>query len=110
MRFKLLCAAMVGFALTAVDVSLAQAPAGTASGAQTSPPTVDELRRAVTGLRGDRIKRPASYDELTTEQKALVNSVLMGPRRGVDGSLGVMMVVDRFPLPDGVQPELKPLK
>ena len=43
-------------------------------------------------LRGDRIWRPTSYDELTAEQKAFVNSILSGPRRGIDGALGIMMV------------------
>jgi 4-carboxymuconolactone decarboxylase len=59
-------------------------------------PTIEELRKAVAGLKGDRIARPHSYDELTAEQKALVNGVLSGPRRGIDGSLGVMMVSPGF--------------
>lgn len=60
------------------------------------PPSLDDLRRAVAGLRGGRIKRPASYDELTPDQKAFVASVLSGPRRGIDGSLGVMLASPVF--------------
>ena len=56
------------------------------------PPTQEQLRQAVASLRGDRIWRPTSYDELTPEQKAFVNSILSGPRRGIDGALGIMMV------------------
>ena len=57
-----------------------------------APPTPEQLRQAVANLRGDRIWRPTSYDELTAEQKAFVNSILSGPRRGIDGALGIMMV------------------
>ena len=57
-----------------------------------APPTQEQLRQAVASLRGDRISRPTSYDELTAEQKAFVNSILSGPRRGIDGALGIMMV------------------
>ena len=89
MRSRLLCAGVVGLAVLVVGIAVAQE-------ARTSPPTLEELRRAVTGLRGDRIKRPASYDELTPEQKTLVGSVLSGPRRGIDGSLGVMMASPVF--------------
>ena len=35
-------------------------------------------------------------DELTPDQKAFVNSVLSGPRRGLDGSLGVMIASPVF--------------
>jgi len=79
----LLVTAIITAAVTAQDVPK-------------SAPTIEELRRAVADLRGDRIKRPASYDELTPEQKALVQSVLSGPRRGIDGSLGVMMASPGF--------------
>jgi 4-carboxymuconolactone decarboxylase len=84
-RLKLFCAAVIGFAGMAAGyvVALAQAPA---------PPTPEQLRQAVANLRGDRIWRPPSYDQLTAEQKAFVNSILSGPRRGIDGALGIMMV------------------
>jgi 4-carboxymuconolactone decarboxylase len=88
MRHRLFCASVVGLASIAVAMAVAQE--------RTGPPTIEELRRAVSGLRGDRIKRPASYDELTPEQKSLVASVLSGPRRGIDGSLGVMMASPVF--------------
>jgi 4-carboxymuconolactone decarboxylase len=85
MRLNLFCAAVVGFVGMAAGyaVALAQTPA---------PPTQEQLRQAVANLRGDRIWRPTSYDELTPEQKAFVNSILSGPRRGIDGALGIMMV------------------
>ena len=57
-----------------------------------APPTEAQMRQAVAALHGDRIARPASYDELTLEQKAFVKSILSGPRRGIDGALGIMMV------------------
>ena len=53
---------------------------------------VEQARQAVANLRGDRIWRPSSYDALTAEQKAFVNGILSGPRRGIDGALGIMMV------------------
>jgi len=85
MRLKLFCAAVIGFVGMAAGyaVALAQTPAS---------PTPEQLRQAVANLRGDRIWRPTSYDELTPEQKAFVNSILTGPRRGIDGALGIMMV------------------
>jgi 4-carboxymuconolactone decarboxylase len=79
----LLLAGATGFAARAQ----APAPAQPAKPA----PTLEELRRAVANMHGDRIKRPASYDEMTAEQKAFVQSILSGPRRGIDGSLGIMM-------------------
>jgi 4-carboxymuconolactone decarboxylase len=85
MRFKITAALISVFAVAIV-----------AQESRTSPPTIDELRKAVSDLRGDRIARPHSYDDLTPAQKALVNSVLTGPRRGIDGSLGVMMVSPGF--------------
>ena len=101
MRVKLLSAFVVGLGVAVAMVAAqartpAQAPTQPESQARTSPPTLDELRRAVSGLRGGRIKRPGSYDELTPDQKTLVSSVLGGPRRGIDGSLGVMMVSPVF--------------
>jgi len=102
MRFRILCAAVVAFAAIAVCFAVAQprawaqVPASTDSRSAAPSPTLEELRRAVAGLRGDRIKRPTSYDDLTAEQKAFVKSVLSGPRRGIDGSLGVMIASPVF--------------
>ena len=56
--------------------------------------------------------------EVTDATLQTARDVLGGDRAVVDliGTLGayqvvaMMMVVDRFPLPEGVQPELKPLK
>jgi 4-carboxymuconolactone decarboxylase len=74
--------------MTLADIR-AQAPAS--AQAAKPAPTLEELRRAVANMHGDRIKRPASYDEMTAEQKAFAQSILSGPRRGIDGSLGIMM-------------------
>jgi 4-carboxymuconolactone decarboxylase len=70
-------------------LAMAQAPA---SSQPEPPPTIDELRKAVAALRGDRIKRPTSYDALTPQQKAYVASILSGPRGDISGSLGILMV------------------
>jgi 4-carboxymuconolactone decarboxylase len=86
MRLKMFCAAVIGLSGMAAGYVMAQAQAPSA------PPTPEQLHQAVASLRGDRIWRPTSYDELTQEQKAFVNSILSGPRRGIDGSLGIMMV------------------
>jgi len=83
-------------AVQATAWSLAAAQSQPQSQAAAASPTPDQLRQAVAGLRGGRIKRPTSYDELTPEQKAFVNSVLSGPRRGLDGSLGVMIASPAF--------------
>jgi len=72
------CGMAVGY-----GVAHAQAPAA---------PTEEQMRQAVANLHGDRIARPASYEELTADQKAFVKSILSGPRRGIDGALGIMMV------------------
>ena len=97
MRLGLLRASAIGLAGIAVGLAVAQAqapasaPAPSPIQADKAAPTLEELRRAVASLRGDRIKRPSSYDELTAEQKAFVRSILSGPRRGIDGALGIMM-------------------
>ena len=61
--------------------------------------------------------RAGVYDSMTADRKAFVTSVL-GDDRGVVGLVGtpgvyqlvaMMMVVDQFPLPDGVAPELESL-
>jgi 4-carboxymuconolactone decarboxylase len=57
-----------------------------------APPTIEELRKAVANLRGDRIKRPTSYDALTPQQQEYVKSILSGPRNDISGSLGILMV------------------
>ncbi len=102
MRLRLLAAAAIVTGAGAVAGLLAaQAPAPATggagpSGAPSSSPTIEEMRRAVAGLGGGRLARPATYDELTDEQKAFVRSVLGGPRRGIDGSLGVMISSPTF--------------
>ena len=94
MSFKLLSASVIGLAGLAAGIVLAEAQAPTS--APPRAPTIDELRKAVAGLRGGRIPRPTSYDAMTPEQKAFAGSVLSGPRGDISGSLGVMMVSPTF--------------
>lgn len=56
------------------------------------PPSVEQMRRTVSSLKGNRIATPNNYDALTPEQKAYVQSILTGPRSSITGPLGVMMV------------------
>lgn len=84
-RLTLVGAAAIGLVGMAAGYAVAQAQAP-------APPTPEQLRQAVASLHGDRIWRPTSYDELNPEQRAFVNSILSGPRRGIDGALGIMMV------------------
>lgn len=86
MRLKILSALIIGFAGLALGFTVARAQA------PRQPPSIDELRKAVASLRGGRIPRPASYDAMTSDQKAFVTSVLSGPRGDISGSLGVMLV------------------
>ena len=72
MRFKLIVAGLAGAVLTAGLVALrAQVPGG-----QAAEPTVEQMRKAVSELRGGRIPRPASYDAMTADQKAHLGEVL----------------------------------
>ena len=89
MRSNLVHAILIGLAGLALGFAVASAQAPAA-------PTIDELRKAVAGLKGGRIPRPASYDAMTAEQKAFVTSVLSGPRGDISGSLGVMIVSPTF--------------
>jgi hypothetical protein len=79
-------------ALAGVAVGIAVGLAAAQAQTPTAGPTLDQARQAVAALRGGRIWRPSSYDELNAEQKTFVNSILSGPRRGIDGALGIMLV------------------
>src|SRR5207237_7401654 len=59
---------------------------------QGGTPTLEQMRRTVATLKGNRIETPNNYDALTPEQKAYVSSILSGPRGDITGPLGVMMV------------------
>jgi len=95
MRFKLLFAGVIGLVTFAASHAQAQASSGQA---QTSaprvgnaretdaPPTLEQMQRAVSRLRGGRIERPRSYDALTPEQKSYVQGILSGPRGDISGS------------------------
>jgi 4-carboxymuconolactone decarboxylase len=99
MRVRLLSAGVATLVTVVAVLAAAQAPApasappaqGGASAPQ-SPPTVDQMRRTVASLKGNRIATPNNYDTLTAEQQAYVRSILSGPRSGITGPLGVMMV------------------
>jgi len=54
--------------------------------------TVEDVRRTVASLKGNRIETPNNYDTLTPEQQRYVQSILTGPRSSITGPLGVMMV------------------
>jgi 4-carboxymuconolactone decarboxylase len=79
-------------------IALATAVAGQGSsqragtGEQTTGPSLDQMRRTVASLQGNRIATPNNYDRLTLEQQAYVRSILTGPRASISGPLGVMMV------------------
>ena len=89
MHLKSLCVSVIGLVSIVGGIVLAQAPASTQ--AQASP-TLEQMRRTVSRLKGSRIETPSDYDRLTPEQKAYVASILTGPRSDISGPLGVMMV------------------
>jgi len=77
-------ALVAGSALLAAGIAAAQAPA--------AAPTIEQMRRTMSRLRGNRIETPTDYDTLTPRQKKYVESILTGPRADISGPLGVMMV------------------
>ena len=72
---------------TAGVVSYGQQPQ-----ADEAAPTLEQMRRAVSRLRGNRIAVPTNYDTLNPAQQAYVRSILSGPRADISGPLAVMMV------------------
>jgi 4-carboxymuconolactone decarboxylase len=91
MRFTSVCASVVGMVAIVGALARAQQQAP-AAGAVERAPTIDDFRRTVSSLRGNRIETPTNYDRLSAEQKAYVASILTGPRSSITGPLGVMMV------------------
>ena len=91
MRFTGVCASIVGIVAIAGAITAAQQQAP-AAGAVEKAPTIDDFRRTVSRLKGNRIETPTNYDTLSAEQKAYVASILSGPRSDISGPLGVMMV------------------
>ena len=89
MTFKSAALSILGFVAVAGASALAQAPASSQAQGE---PTLEQMRRTVATLRGNRIETPNNYDTLTAEQKVYVKSILSGPRGGITGPLGVMMV------------------
>ena len=104
MRFNILWAGVIGLVSLAASGS-AYAQAASTEQAQAArpprpgnaretdaPPTVEQMERAVSRLRGGRIQRPPSYEALTPEQKRYVTGILSGPRGDISGPLSVMLV------------------
>jgi len=91
MRFTSVFVGVVGIVAIVGGLARAQQRAP-APGAVEKAPTVDDFRRTVSRLRGNRIETPTNYDTLSAEQKAYVASILSGPRSDISGPLGVMMV------------------
>ena len=92
MRFTAVCASVVGIVAIVGAITTAQQQRPPATGAAPRVPTVDDFRRTVSNLKGNRIATPNNYDTLSAEQKAYVASILSGPRSDISGPLGVMMV------------------
>jgi 4-carboxymuconolactone decarboxylase len=101
MRFQLLRASVIALGLAVSVSAQAQAPATTQAQTQPrpgnaretdAPPTLEQMQRAVSRLRGGRIQRPSSYEALTPEQQKYVNGILTGPRGDISGPLSVMLV------------------
>jgi 4-carboxymuconolactone decarboxylase len=104
MRLKLACASVGGLlSLSIGSYAHAQAPDPGQAAASTppragnaresdAPPTLEQMQRAVSRLRGGRIARPTSYDSMTPEQKGYVEGILSGPRGDISGPLSVMIV------------------
>jgi 4-carboxymuconolactone decarboxylase len=79
----------VAFAALLLGTVAAQTPS---PGGDGQGPTLDQMRQAVSRLRGNRIAVPTSYDTLSAEQQAYVRSILSGPRADISAPLGVMLV------------------
>lgn len=87
MKWKVIAAAVPAIAVVgALTLAQVQPPAQIEA-----PPTVEQLRQAVSRLRGNRIATPNDWDKLTAEQKKYAESILSGPRADISGPLGVMM-------------------
>jgi 4-carboxymuconolactone decarboxylase len=104
MRFKILWVGVIGLVgLAFTGSAYAQAAASEQTQASRpprpgnaretdAPPTVEQMERAVSRLRGGRIQRPPSYEALTPAQKRYVTGILSGPRGDISGPLSVMLV------------------
>ena len=81
-RHSLTVTVVVGLVLLA-GVARSQAPAA---------PSADQMRKAVAGLRNNRIAVPRDFDKLSPEQQAYIRGVLSGPRNDISAPIGVMLV------------------
>ncbi len=78
---KRIIAVAAGTALVVTGIALAQKEG----------PTLEQMRRTMSRLKGNRIETPTDYDKLTPQQKKYLESILTGPRADISGPLGVMM-------------------
>lgn len=79
---KRIVALSAGLALVVTSLALAQTQGA---------PTIEQMRRTMSRLKGNRIDTPTDYDKLTPQQKRYLESILSGPRADISGPLGVMM-------------------
>src|SRR6202165_1122543 len=77
MRLQIFCAVMIG----AIAIVSAQAPSKQAKQAPNPRSLV---------LWGDRFK-PLKYDDMTPEQKTMIDHLLAGERRGAGGPFNVLL-------------------
>ena len=92
MRATLLPTAVTVFVFALGLTVAGQTSPPRAGGDGAGSPTLEQMRRTVATLRGNRIATPNDYDALTPDQQAYVRSILSGPRASITGPLGVMMV------------------
>ena len=92
MRATLLPTAVTVFVFALGLIAAGQTSPPRAGGDGAGSPTLEQMRRTVATLRGNRIATPNDYDTLTPDQQAYVRSILSGPRASITGPLGVMMV------------------
>jgi 4-carboxymuconolactone decarboxylase len=83
----LLALMLVAAFVTGVLIVQAQRPAPSED-----IPIAEQAERAVERLQRGRIARPASYAELTEEQRSYVHGILSGPRSAIPPPLAVMLV------------------
>lgn len=82
----------VGVVVVVAGMAIAAAQTPRPAAEPARAPTLEQMRKTVASLKGNRIATPNDYDTLTPEQKAYVASILTGPRSSITGPLGVMMV------------------
>jgi 4-carboxymuconolactone decarboxylase len=82
---------MTRYIVAALVAGSAMAGVGIAVAQTGKAPTVEQMRKTLSRLRGNRIDTPTDFDTLNPRQKAYLESILSGPRADISGPLGVMM-------------------